>query len=79
MNTKYDFSRAKRGAIAPLPNGKSEIIFALDEDVLEWFRAQVHRTHGGDYQALMNEALREYIQTKDNTPDKIVRHVVRSA
>ena len=31
----------------------------MDNVVLDWFRAKVHRAGGGSYQTLMNDALRE--------------------
>jgi len=34
----------------------------LDDEVLAWFREQVHIAGGGNYQTLINEALRQYIQ-----------------
>lgn len=73
MTTKYDFSRAKRGPVVPLPPGKTEIIFAIDEDVLEWFRSQVHQLEGGDYQVLMNEALQAYMQEHYKDRERIVQ------
>ncbi len=77
MKARYDFSRAKRGAIDPLPRGKSEIKFAVDDDVLDWFRAQTHTTNGGNYQALMNHALREYVSKHGENFEDVIRRVVR--
>jgi len=34
----------------------------LDTDILEWFRLQVQRGGGGNYQTLINNALREHIR-----------------
>ena len=31
----------------PTPPGKSRITIRLDDDILEWFREQVHRAGGG--------------------------------
>ncbi|MEG5137660.1 MULTISPECIES: hypothetical protein [unclassified Microcoleus] len=42
METKYDFSRGKRGAIDPTLPGKTRIAIWLDDEVLAWFREQVH-------------------------------------
>jgi uncharacterized protein (DUF4415 family) len=57
----FDFSSGKRGpVVAPDPD-KVRITIRLDADVLEWFREQVNAAGGGDYQALINKALREYI------------------
>lgn len=42
--------------------GKNRITIRLDDDILVWFREQVHLAGGGNYQTLMNEALRQHIQ-----------------
>jgi RNA polymerase sigma factor (TIGR02999 family) len=36
----------------------------LDDDVLEWFRKQAHAGRGGNYQTLVNAALREYVDRR---------------
>jgi uncharacterized protein (DUF4415 family) len=61
MRDEYDFSDATRGPILPPTAGKTKITIRLDNDILEWFRAQVHREGGGNYQTLINRALREAI------------------
>ncbi|MEL6881814.1 MAG: BrnA antitoxin family protein, partial [Cyanobacteria bacterium J06607_10] len=52
MEADYDFSQGKRGAIEPTPAGKTRITVRLDNDVLDWFRQQVHLSGGGNYQTL---------------------------
>lgn len=42
MDGEYDFSQGKRGAIDPVPTGKTRITIRLDDEVLAWFREQVH-------------------------------------
>jgi uncharacterized protein (DUF4415 family) len=59
MRDEYDFSDARRGPIVPPAAGKTRITIRLDNDILDWFRAQVHRDGGGNYQTLINHALRE--------------------
>lgn len=61
MDAEYDFSQGKRGAIAPTPAGKTQITIQLDDEVLAWFRQQVHLQGGGNYQTSINEALRQHI------------------
>jgi|SRR6185437_4586719 len=58
MRANSDFSRGKRGAIARVPKGKTRITIRIDDDVLDWFRAQVDEAGGGNYQTLINDALR---------------------
>lgn len=62
MKEEYDFSQGKRGAIEPTLPEKTRITIQLDDDILVWFREQVHLAGGGDYQRLINQALCQYIQ-----------------
>jgi uncharacterized protein (DUF4415 family) len=77
MKTEYDFSQGKRGAIDPIPSGKTRITIRLDDDILAWFREQVHSAGGGNYQTLINEALRQHIQTIHQPLEETLRKVVR--
>jgi len=77
MEAEYDFSQGKRGAIEPTPPGKSRITIRLDDEVLAWFREQVHIAGGGNYQTLINEALRQYIQQSREPLEETLRRVVR--
>lgn len=74
---KYDFTRWKRGAIDPLPSGKTRITIRLDDDVLAWFREQVHQAGGENYQTLINCVLRQHIEQHHEPLEEIVRRVVR--
>lgn len=62
MNSEYDFSQGKRGAIESVTPGKSPITIHLDDDVLARFRHEVLEKGGGNYQTLINDALRQHIQ-----------------
>ena len=77
MKTEYDFSKGKRGAVDPTPAGKTRITIRLDNDVIEWFRQVVTERGGGNYQTMMNDALREYIQRQKEPLEIILRRVVR--
>jgi uncharacterized protein (DUF4415 family) len=77
MNDEYDFSQGKRGAIDPTPAGKTRITIRLDDEVLAWFREQVHAAGGGNYQTLINEALRQHIQQQREPLETTLRRVVR--
>jgi len=77
MEAEYDFSRGKRGAIDPIPPGKTRITIRLDDEVLAWFRKQVHIAGGGNYQTLINEALRQHIQQSREPLEETLRRVVR--
>ncbi len=77
MEAEYDFSQGKRGAIEPVPPGKTRITIRLDDEVLEWFRDQAHSAGGGNYQTMINEALRQHIQQSREPLEETLRRVVR--
>ena len=77
MKKQYDFSKGKRGAVVSPARGKSRITIRLDDEILNWFRREVHKAGGGNYQTLINDALREYIKKQPESLEKIVRRVVR--
>ena len=77
MKREYDFSKAKRGPVIPVPKGKARITIRLDEDILAWFRTQVDEAGGGNYQSLINDALRQYIARAREPLEETVRRVVR--
>lgn len=77
MEAEYDFSQGKRGAIDPTPPGKTRITIRLDDEVLAWFREQVHVAGGGNYQTLINEALHQHIQQSHEPLEETLRRVVR--
>jgi hypothetical protein len=49
----------------------------VDEDLIQWFRKQVHAAGGGSYQTLINAALREYVDTKREPLEATLRRVLR--
>ncbi|MBD2086885.1 BrnA antitoxin family protein [Trichocoleus sp. ST-U3] len=77
MEAEYDFSQGKRGAIEPTPPGKTRITIRLDDDVLAWFREQVHLADGGNYQTLINDVLRQHIQQHREPLEETLRRVLR--
>jgi uncharacterized protein (DUF4415 family) len=77
MRKQYDFSQAKRGAVVPVPKGKTRITIRLDDEVLAWFKSQVENAGGGNYQSSINAALREHIQRVDEPLEKTLRRVLR--
>ena len=77
MKNEYDFSKGKRGAVEPTPPGKKRITIRLDNEIIEWFRTQVEVRGGGNYQTMINNALREYISNSIETLEKIIRRVFR--
>jgi uncharacterized protein (DUF4415 family) len=77
MKKEYDFSRGKRGAVIKTPPGKTRITIRIDDDILQWFRDQVHEAGGGNYQTLINSALRECKDRKEENIRDTLRSVVR--
>ena len=77
MKREYDFSKAKRGPVIPVAKGKTRITIRLDEDIIAWFRAQVEAAGGGNYQALINDALRQHIARTREPLEETLRRVIR--
>ena len=77
MEETYDFSQGKRGAIDPVPSGKTRITIRLDDDILAWFREQVHLSGGGNYQTLINDALRQNMLQQREPLEATLRRVLR--
>ena len=77
MRNEYDFSKARRGSVMPSPPGKTRITIRLDNEVLQWFKEQVHQAGGGSYQRLINNALREHIARHDEPLEETLRRVLR--
>ena len=77
MDSEYDFSQGKRGAVEPIPSGKTRITIRIDDEVLVWFRTLVHKKGGGNYQTLINDALRQHIQQKREPLEETLRRVLR--
>ena len=77
MKREYDFSRGKRSPVVPVALGKTRITIRLDSDVLEWFKDQVREAGGGNYQSLINAALREYIAATGKPLEETLRRVIR--
>jgi len=78
---KLDFADAKPVAEVPalarlqaLQGGKSRITMRVDSATLAVFKAKAEMT-GGNYQTLMNEALRQFAQGQ--TLAEVVRETIR--
>jgi uncharacterized protein (DUF4415 family) len=71
---ELDFSKGKRGALISEP-GKERITIRLDGDILAWFRAQV--AGGGNYQTLINDALRTHISGAHDRFERTLRKILR--
>ena len=81
MKPEYDFSKAKRGALVPATPGKTRITIRLDNELIDWFRSRVNEAGGGNYQTLINDALKAYVtqQALESTLRKLIREELRRA
>ena len=77
MRKDYDFRRGKRGPVLSVAKGKTRVTIRLDQDVVEWFKEQVDAAGGGNYQSLMNQALREFIRRSREPLESTLRRVIR--
>ena len=77
MKAKYDFSKGKRGAVIPSPGKKVRITIRLDRDIVDWFRSKVEEQGGGNYQTMLNDALRTYVEHQEQPLEEVLRRVVR--
>jgi len=82
MRDEYDFSNSRPArevpALARLQAeniGKERITIRLDADILAWFRARV--AGGGNYQTLINDALRGHISDTEGTLERTLRRIIR--
>jgi len=72
-----DFSKAKRGPVVPPDPNKERITIRIDRDIVDHFRQMVAAAGGGNYQSLINSALREHVQADEKALEKRLRKVVR--
>jgi len=77
MRKQYDFSKAKRGPVVESSKGKTRITIRLDAEVLDWFKGQVDAAGGGNYQSMINDALKAFIVSREEPLEAVVRRVVR--
>jgi hypothetical protein len=77
MRRNYDFSKGKRGPVLPTPPGKTRITIRIDDDLLAWFRKQVNEAGGGNYQTMINHALRAYVEGQVEPLEETLRRVLR--
>jgi uncharacterized protein (DUF4415 family) len=76
-----DVSPALYEKLQTVHTGKTVVTIRLDNEVLDWFRNHVIQADGGNYQVLINEALREYIRGTDlkATLRQIIREEMKAA
>ena len=72
-----DFAKGKRGAVVPADPNKVRITIRLDADILEYFKSRVIESGGGNYQTLINDALRTHIDADEGILESKIRKVIR--
>ena len=83
MRNEYDFSKGKRYAIIPPDPNKVRITIRLDADIISYFKEQVHKAGGGNYQTMINNALKEYLGKRqlplnENTLRRVIREELQA-
>ena len=73
MKDNYDFSEGKRGTV--IKTAKQRITIRLDPDIIQWFKDKVRG--GGNYQSLVNEALRQHVERQGEPLEDTLRRVIR--
>lgn len=76
MKNNPDFSAAVRGAVVPPEPSKTRITIRIDNDILEWFRNRVNEQGGGNYQTMINQALRSCMR-QEKSLKELVQEAVR--
>jgi hypothetical protein len=69
-------ARANGSWASPGP-GKVRITIRLDREIVDWFRSQADARGGGNYQTMINNALRDYISQGGESLESILRRVIR--
>lgn len=72
-----DFSKGKRGPVLRTDPNKKRITIRLDGDIVDHFKQQVLEAGGGNYQTLINAALREHIESSARPLEETLRSVIR--
>ena len=72
-----DFSKGKRGAVVQPDPTKTRITIRLDADLIDHFKNQVNEAGGGNYQTLINNALREHVENDKEDLENRLRKIIR--
>ena len=73
----HAFSKATRGPVVKPDPNKTRITIRLDKDIVKFFKDIVLASGGGNYQSLINDALREHIVSKNDPLEDTLRKVIR--
>jgi hypothetical protein len=68
MKPKFDFSKARRGALVPKDPSKTLISIRLDNLALDYIAAMVDRSGGGSLENVINTVLSDLIAVCERVP-----------
>ncbi len=77
MRDEYDFSKSGERPSTFVSKGKTRITIRLDDEIVAWFKQQVEGAGGGNYQTLMNSALRQFMNETKEPIEVVLRRVLR--
>jgi uncharacterized protein (DUF4415 family) len=81
LESVYSCTRAGRVGSAQSDTSRAAIVsritIRLDDDVIDWFRDQVEKAGGGNYQSLINDALRDHMGRSREPLETRLRRVIR--
>jgi uncharacterized protein (DUF4415 family) len=72
-----DFSKGRRGAVVKPDPSKKRITIRLDGDIIDHFKKLVLDAGGGNYQTLINDALRKHIREQSRPLEETLRAIIR--
>jgi len=76
MTKSHDFSAGIRGPVVKPDSAKTRITIRIDNDILEWFRTRVNDQGGGNYQTMINQALRSSMR-EEKPLKELIQEAVR--
>jgi hypothetical protein len=77
MKNKKNPGQELEGANEASSAGKTRITIRLDSEIIDWFRSQVQAKGSGNYQTMINNALRDFINQGGESLESVLRRVLR--
>jgi hypothetical protein len=77
MKDRKNPEQGLEGSIDAASAGKTRITIRLDSEIIDWFRSQVEAKGGGNYQSMINNALRDYLNQGGEPLESVLRRVIR--
>jgi hypothetical protein len=77
MAESKGFRNAERGGKEPSLATKVRITIRLDGEIIDWFRSRVEERGAGNYQTMINNALRDYMNQGGEPLESVLRRVIR--